>query len=108
MNEKLYAHDYWTSGEDPYTPDVFELEDQRVQLEQDALDLEEPETEQTHVPEPDGISTGLHWSNLFDQYEDESGEKIDLATGEPYSNNIDDELGLDHMSIVTEVEQLED
>ena len=31
--------------------------------------------------------TGLHFSNLFDQDEDESGERYDLATGRPYNNS---------------------
>lgn len=30
---------------------------------------------------------GLHFDNLYDQNEDEAGEKVDLATGEPIDNS---------------------
>jgi hypothetical protein len=38
-----------------------------------------------HNYDAGGALLGLHFSNLFDQPADESGEYQDLATGEPYT-----------------------
>jgi hypothetical protein len=37
-----------------------------------------------HSYDAGGALLGLHFSNLFDQGADESGESYDLATGQPY------------------------
>ncbi len=37
----------------------------------------------------DALKEGYHFDNLFDQNEDESGEKINLATGKRIRNDID-------------------
>jgi hypothetical protein len=37
-----------------------------------------------HAYDKGGALLGLHFSNLFDQTVDESGEPYDLATGKPY------------------------
>lgn len=44
----------------------------------------------------------MHFSNLHDQDEDQSGEKIDLATGKPYNNS--SETGHEKLSELTEDE----
>lgn len=38
----------------------------------------------------DSLIEGYHFSNLFDQNEDQSGEKRNLATGEPIINDQDE------------------
>jgi hypothetical protein len=39
------------------------------------------------VESRDGIVSDLHYGNLFDQNEDESGEKINLVDGRPIDNS---------------------
>lgn len=40
--------------------------------------------------EVDSSGLDLHFSNLHDEDVDQSGERVDWATGEPYDNSSDD------------------